>query len=192
MLVFNSLTPEDLRLRQLMGIALARSNQARLTVCAIVDTIPSEMQMAAIAITPREVLDIAVAEKRDWLNSIVEPFAADGVPHDAKVLVGKPFIEIIRQVLRNHHDLIIKCADADSGLREMLFSSTDKHLMRKCPCPVWLLKPRVPDSFRTILAAVDLDDAYRTVSKLNASNCSATIATNPNHHPLKTPGRPDP
>ena len=113
------------------GVRLARNNKATLTVCAIVDTVPDEMQMSVIAITPREVLDIAVTEKRDWLDDTVKSAAADGVPIDAKVLVGKPFIEIIRQVLRNGHDLIIKGADVDSALREMLFSSTDIHLMRK-------------------------------------------------------------
>ena len=47
--------------------------------------------MGVIAVTPREVLDIAVTEKRDWLESIVESVAANGVPLDTKVLIGKPF-----------------------------------------------------------------------------------------------------
>ena len=59
--------------------------------------------------------------------------------------------------MRNDHDLIIKCADADIGLREMLFGSTDKHLMRKCPCPVWIIKPTERRNYVRILAAVDQD-----------------------------------
>jgi universal stress protein E len=139
------------------GITLARNNQARLTACAIVDTVPAEMRMGVTAITPREVLDIAVAEKRDWLNGIVESVAADGVPIEAKVLIGKPFIEIIRQVLRSDHDLVIRCADVDKGVRDILFSSTVMHLMRKCPCPVWVIKPAERQKYRRILAAVDQD-----------------------------------
>jgi nucleotide-binding universal stress UspA family protein len=137
------------------GVALARNNQALLTVCAIVDKIPGNISMSVIAITPREVLDIAVTETRDWLDDTVKTAAADGVSIHAKVLVGKPFIEIIRQVLRNNHDLVIKPADADSGLREVLFSSTDMHLMRKCPCPVWIIEPTEHQKYRRILAAVD-------------------------------------
>jgi nucleotide-binding universal stress UspA family protein len=34
------------------------------------------------------------------------------------------------------------------------------HLLRKCPCPVWLVKPEKADSYRRILAAVDVDDNY--------------------------------
>lgn len=139
------------------GAALAEHNQAGLTVCAIVDTVPSEIQMSVIAVTPQEILDIAVTEKRDWLRDITDTVARDGVSLEARVLVGKPFIEMIRQVLRDDHDLIIKCADADRGLRDILFSSTDMHLMRKCPCPVWIIKPTEHRNYRRILAAVDQD-----------------------------------
>jgi nucleotide-binding universal stress UspA family protein len=139
------------------GVALAQHNQAGLTVCAIVDTVPSDIQMSVIAVTPQEILDIAVTEKRDWLRHITEAVASDGVSLEARVLVGKPFIEMIRQVLRDDHDLIIKCADADRGLRDILFSSTDMHLMRKCPCPVWIIKPTERRTYRRILAAVDQD-----------------------------------
>ncbi|MGB5257670.1 MAG: universal stress protein [Woeseiaceae bacterium] len=139
------------------GATLARKNKARLTVCAIVGTVPGEVRIGAIRITPRQVLDVAIAKTREWLEDTVNSVASDGVSIDTVLLVGKPFIEIIRQVLRNEHDLIIKCADADSSLQEILFSSTDKHLMRKCPCPVWIIKPTEPKTYHRILAAVDQD-----------------------------------
>lgn len=168
------------------GITLARNNRARLTVCAIVDTVPSEIQMSAIAITPREVLDIAVHEKRAWLDSIVESVTADGVSLDAKVLVGKPFIEIIRQVLRDDHDLVIKCADVDKGVRDILFSSTVMHLMRKCPCPVWVIKPAERQEYRRILAAVDQDPEEPLKDALNRQilemSTSLALAENSEAH----------
>lgn len=149
------------------GVALASNNQARLTVCAVVDKVPSDVKMGVFATRSEEVLDISVTEKRDWLAETIESVAADGVPLDTKVLIGKPFIEIIRQVLRNGHDLIIKCADADSGLTEMLFSSTDMHLMRKCPCPIWIVKPTEDRKYRRILAAVDQDPGEPVKDLLN-------------------------
>jgi nucleotide-binding universal stress UspA family protein len=51
----------------------------------------------------------------------------------------------------------------------MLFGSTDMHLLRKCPCPVWLIKPQEEKKFQRILAAVDIqppDD----VKKMEALN----------------------
>ena len=149
------------------GIALANNNQASITVCAVVDTVPGEVQMGVIAVTPQEVLDIAVAGKRAWLDDAVTSAAADGVSIDTKVLVGKPFLEIIREVLRDDHDLVIKCSDPDRSLREVFFSSTDKHLMRKCPCPVWIIKPTERPKYLRVLAAVDQDPNEPIKDELN-------------------------
>jgi nucleotide-binding universal stress UspA family protein len=149
------------------GTALASENQARLTVCTVVDTVPSELRMGVIGITPREVLDVVTAEKRSWLEDTVRPVATAGVSIDGKVLIGKPFIEIIRQVLRYDHDLIIKSAEPGNDLREILFSSTDKHLMRKCPCPVWIVKPTERQKYLRILAAVDQDPEEPAKDALN-------------------------
>ena len=146
---------------------LARNNHARLTVCANIDALPNEVRMRVITVTSREVLDLAITKTQEWLDNAVESVATDGVSIATKVLVGKPFIEIIRKVLRDDHDLIIKCADADSGLREMLFSSTDKHLMRKCPCPVWIIKPTERHNYARILAAVDQDPEEPVKDVLN-------------------------
>ena len=37
----------------------------------------------------------------------------------------------------------------------MLFGSTDLHLLRKCPCPIWLANPGRRRRYERILAAVD-------------------------------------
>lgn len=147
--------------------ALARNNHAHLTVCTIIDAIPSELRIGMVTITSREVLDVAIAKTHDWLNNVIDSVTTDAVSIDTKVLVGKPFIEIIRQVLRDEHDLIIKCADAVSGLREIMFSSTDKHLMRKCPCPVWIMRPTKHQNYLRILAAVDQDSEEPVKDELN-------------------------
>ena len=53
--------------------------------------------------------------------------------------------------------LVIKSAEQGSGIRESMFGSIDMHLMRKCPCPVWITKPGKLPSYRRILAAIDQD-----------------------------------
>ena len=137
------------------AVALALNNQASLTLVDSVDSIPTEMQMAVTAITPAEVVDIVVSENRAQLEQVVTCTAKSGVDIKTNVLIGKPFLEIIRQVLRNKHDLVIKCVEPSTTLKDVLFGSTDMHLMRKCPCPVWIIKPTEHQHFRRILAAVD-------------------------------------
>jgi nucleotide-binding universal stress UspA family protein len=77
---------------------------------------------------------------------------------DTKIVEGKAFLEVIREVLRNGRDLVIKSANSDGGARGWLFGTTDLHLIRKCPCPVWLIKPTDPAPIRRVMACVDFSD----------------------------------
>jgi len=140
------------------AVALAQSNQARLRVLTLVERVSLGMGMPEGGPISAQLQDALVREGENRLQAAVEAFSGKAV-FETGTLVGGTFLEIIREVLQHEHDLLIKSAEAPEWLSR-LFGSDDMHLLRKCPCPVWLLKPRVPDSFRTILAAVDLDDAY--------------------------------
>ena len=86
---------------------------------------------------------------------LVAPIRKEGLRIGVNVLIGTPFLEIIRQVLRQKHDLVIMAAGGRNGLKSRLFGTTSLHLMRKCPCPVWVMKPTWRERFHRILAAVD-------------------------------------
>lgn len=80
-----------------------------------------------------------------------------GIRPDTRLLRGKPFLSIVQQVLRSDHDLVMKKAEGSlGGFKARLFGSTDQHLMRKCPAPVWLFKDNAGAGFRSVLAAVDV------------------------------------
>ncbi len=149
------------------AISLASNNQASLTLVDVIDSVPTEMQLAITAVTPQELLDIVVSERLKQLESVVATGKNSGLDIEARVLVGKPFLEIIRQVLRNKHDLVIKCVDPSGTFKSTLFGSTDMHLMRKCPCPVWVIKSTEHEQNRKILAAVDQDPEDEVKDVLN-------------------------
>ncbi|MBK5920099.1 hypothetical protein CCR80_03470 [Rhodothalassium salexigens] len=96
-------------------------------------------------------------------RATLEVAVAEAVPGEARpdvhVRVGKPFLEIIRHVQAQGHDLVIKTADDTGGLSRYLFASTDQHLLRKCPAAVWLQRRDQPLSVRRLLVAVDVDEA---------------------------------
>jgi nucleotide-binding universal stress UspA family protein len=92
------------------------------------------------------------------LETLVSPYSSR-VEINTRVLVGSPFLEVIREVLRTGRDLVIKSPEPREWL-DRLFDSDDMHLLRKCPCPVWLIKPQAPKTFRRILATVDVDAGY--------------------------------
>ena len=64
--------------------------------------------------------------------------------------------------------MVIKPSEGTSGLSSVLFGSNDLHLFRKCPCPVWVIKPSKRKKHLRILAAVDPSPAEATNAELNA------------------------
>ena len=138
--------------------ALAKNNQACLTVVEVIDKIPPNNKLLDRFISPEALQAKIVAEHRKGLEKLVAPWNTN-IEIQTKVLIGIPFFEVIREVLRNGRDLVIKAAESGE-LLDRVFGSDDMHLLRKCPCPVWLVKSKSPKAYHRILAAVDVDDCY--------------------------------
>jgi nucleotide-binding universal stress UspA family protein len=142
------------------ALHLAHGNGARLTVVDVAaeDDLPAELRRR-LGLAGAQLAQDALAE---CLAALVHAATDRGVDAHPLVLRGKAFIEAIRAVLRGRHDLVVKPAQPPAGLAGRLFGSTDLHLLRKCPCPVWI--DRAGDAgagdaaahrYRCILAAVD-------------------------------------
>lgn len=141
-------------------VSLARQNEAQLTVITVVKDIPANMGMAITAITPQEVFELVVNDRRQKVDALVTDMGKQGVNAKSLVITGTPFLEVIRQVLRDQHDLVILAAEGKGGIKERLFGSTSMHLMRKCPCPVWVVKPAKRTKYKKVMAAVDISSDF--------------------------------
>lgn len=136
-------------------VELARRNGAQLTVVDVIEK-PSFFSKMLPAVSSRKDLDKLVQQKKSkHLGKVVAFAEKEGISAHAKLLFGTPFIEIIREVLQQDHDLVVKTAQGTGGSRTPLFGSTAMHLIRKCPCPVWVMKPTQKRKNFRILAAVD-------------------------------------
>ena len=134
---------------------LARRNRAELKVVGTVDALPSSIGTAA-GFPSADLREVILREARSEIDRLVESADTQGVAIETRLLAGTPFIEIIREVLRDRHDLVLLRAEGPRGLKQRLFGSTSMHLMRKCPCPVWAIKA-AHTSFQRIMACVDPD-----------------------------------
>ena len=67
------------------------------------------------------------------------------------VSTGPQPIEIVRTVLRADIDLVVMTTDGSDDSR-----TTVKRVIRKCPCPVWVVRASLDDG--PVVAAVDPDD----------------------------------
>jgi universal stress protein E len=154
------------------AVSLARTNEARLTVLDVTEQVTIDWDLER---RYGAKLTETLAERRlDELEVLTEPYANSGVMIYTQVLTGTPFLEAIRAVQRNGHDLLMKTAHRGKGIASEVLGSTDMHLLRKCPCPVWIDRPESAYPYRRLLAAVDpadrqADDLNRLILDLGTS-----------------------
>ena len=172
-ILFTPFTEEGVESALRRANDLAERNDADLTVFG---TVPEPSRLARVLQRTAGPTPDALA---DQLREELEKLAATvEAPETARieVAVGVPFITIIQRVLSNQHDLVIITDDGpDSPM-----ASTTKHLPRKCPCPVWVMRPKDAPGHR-VLAAVDPEpddpaEMNRLILDLASSHAELTDA----------------
>lgn len=138
------------------AVTLAEEHQANLTVIDFVDRVSAGINMPRGGLTSDGPQAVKPSGSEQILETLIRPYC-ERIKIQTKVLEGTPYLEIIREVLRNGHDLVIKRPEPKYW-QNYVFGSTDIHLMRKCPCPVWFEKPGSSKTSFRILAVVDVID----------------------------------
>jgi universal stress protein E len=133
---------------------LALANQAKITFVRVIEGLPLS---ASYFLSSKRAAEIEEATKtlaRKEMERLRKHF--DGALRvTTKILVGKPFVELIRAVHGASHDVLIKPKEV-AGESPTL-SSVDLHLLRKCPCPTWIVNSGQRKPYGKILIAVDPD-----------------------------------
>jgi nucleotide-binding universal stress UspA family protein len=138
---------------------LAENNAARLTIFW-------PLEDSSDGGTGLEYLPDIIRALEGELEKAVEPIRAKDLRVDTRVKTGRPFFEVIRQVQEARHDLVVKTARGHKLHKSLIFGTTALHLLRKCPCPVWIVNPK-PSKRSGVLAAVDPDTTDEQSQALN-------------------------
>jgi nucleotide-binding universal stress UspA family protein len=139
----------------LRAIALAKTNQADLTLLHVLPTLSLTSYAKKLGISSQQFKEKVQAHEEARLHQLLSSLEP-GLGIKTELKVGKRYIESIRAVQAENFDLVIKEADAIDWFSRFL-GSDDMHLLRKCPCPVWLMKKDEKPCYRNIMAAVDFD-----------------------------------
>jgi len=99
--------------------------------------------------------DLSLGKRRLELFDVAERMRHERVSVDVALRSGRPSVELVRAVLAQGHDWVIKAAKGRAEGRGSLFGSTAMHLIRKCPSPVWIVGPQGQPTGPRILAAID-------------------------------------
>ena len=148
-----ALADEDQELAIDCAMSLAQSNQATITVFDVIESSYADVLVSENVDFERH----RVRMQTNRLKELVSNHTSQ-VETDVKVDFGIPYLEIVREVLRGDYDLVVKPAKSIDWLDRMI-GSEDMRLLRKCPCPIWLIKSKAPMEFRSVIAAIDLDDS---------------------------------
>ncbi len=165
------------------ALSLARNHKAQLTAIHVCPEITN-----ALAPYKEKLLESLKQELEQAIESACTSITLDRdeVPVTVNVeFAGTPVVHIIQRVLRDGFDLIVKEAEPRDDQRG--FKAFDMHLLRKCPCPVWLCRP-IARSRHDIRVGVAIDPEGQgatnhdlslrllTLARSLADTCSGELA----------------
>ena len=118
------------------------------------------------AITPlSDILDLPGSDSGDFyyeaanlktehMERLAKPLRDRGITVDCLLLQGDLAEKTVERVIVHGHDLLLKTAEHPLGITQHLFGTIGQRLMRKCPCPVWIIKALPEPRLKKILVAI--------------------------------------
>ncbi|GHE83994.1 universal stress protein UspE [Thalassotalea profundi] len=139
------------------SIELAKKTNATITAFLSIYDFSYEMT-TMLSSEEREAMRASVIKDRElWIAEKIAAVDNEGLIIDSKVIWhNRPFEPIIEQVINEGYDIVIKGTHEHDKLKAVIFTPTDWHILRKCPCPVLLVKDHSWPKDGNILAAINV------------------------------------
>jgi universal stress protein E len=144
------------------AVNLAKHFQAKVKVVDVVWNVPPS---ARSFVTPRLEREIIENHQEHLLR--LACWRQRPVPVETAILRGAPGIALVHEVLRHGHDLLVRAHGRDLPDQAPAFGPIDLHLLRTCPCPVWLVGPHQAVCTPHVIAAVDSSATHPDEQALN-------------------------
>ncbi len=140
------------------AVLRVRTLGSRLTFASVIPS--NKTPLLSDRFGPKGLEELAIEEEAERLEEIVSPFRGGDVQIATRVLVGNPAATIVRAVVADGYQMVVKAPTGGGGLRDRILGSIDMRLIRACPCPVAILGSHRPDAGRRVtVAAVDVSSA---------------------------------
>ena len=137
------------------ALELAQKHPCEITLFLSIYDFSYEMT-TMLSLDERDAMKQAVVSDRSaWLEEMINESQLNQENVGFKVVWhNRPYESIIREVLSNKYDIVIKATHQHDSLKSVIFTPTDWHLLRKCPVPVLLVKEHAWPEHGQVLAAV--------------------------------------
>ena len=117
------------------AVRLASANSAKLTLFAALDADSHQFNDQETRSAVEAINKVRLEERHKELESLRQEAVSEHpqLTVDVAVQTGTMALSVIRTVVVNHHDLVMKAAEGNTGKWKRLFGTGDQKLMRKCP-----------------------------------------------------------
>ncbi|MCK5919152.1 MAG: universal stress protein [Cocleimonas sp.] len=145
---------------------MARQDQSiALTFIYIVLEVVADPEVSVLSSEKQE--KILVNDGQQSLETLVVSFHdKNSLDNEITCLVqvaSKASEGIIQQVQRGNHDLLM-VSTRDKSIAESMLGSTTLEIMRRCPCPIWAVKPEANER-KKIMVGIHFDEKLEDRNK---------------------------
>jgi universal stress protein E len=127
-----------------------------------------------------------MANEEKLLEELAESLRNDNIVVRTTVLWDHPLYEgIVRRAVESGAEIVFKDTHHHSAVARAMLTNTDWNLIRTCPVPLWLVKPRDMAAVPTIIASIDpmnehdkpaaLDDEILQISRMLGAATGASV-----------------
>ncbi|REL35753.1 universal stress protein UspE [Thalassotalea euphylliae] len=152
------------------AIELADKTQGKITAFLSIFDFSYEMTTMLSSDERESMRQIVINDRMLWIDERIKELGASEKDIDIKVIWhNRPFEAVIDQVLEHGYDVVIKGTHEHDKLKSVIFTPTDWHLLRKCPCPLLLVKDHSWPANGNILAAVNVgsdEDEHQSLNSI--------------------------
>lgn len=124
--------------------------------------------------------------EKDRLDALAKPLVDSGLTVSTTSIWDHPLYEgIVRHAVDSKADIVFKDTHHHSAITRAVLTNTDWNLIRTCPTPLWLVKPREVSDKPGFVAAIDpmnehdkpaaLDDEILQLSKILAKSVDGEV-----------------
>lgn len=125
--------------------ALARLTGATLHLLHVAEPLAYPTDLGYAPVLSGEVESGLHQSARQRLEELVRDLQKRGVTAEARLRVGRPFLEIAEAARGLAADLVVVTTHGFTGLKHVLLGSTAERVVRHAPCPVWVVRrPSIP------------------------------------------------
>lgn len=171
LVVIDPTTDEQKALKRAIDLATSiTAKGAKVNVNAFLSIFDFSYEMTTILSSDeRDIMRKSVIKDKElWLKDLIDDLNPSIEISSQVVWHNRPFEAIVNRVIQDKYDLVIKGTHQHDKFKSVVFTPTDWHILRKCPCPVLLVKDHEWPQNGNILAAVNVGSDEKEHQSLNA------------------------